>query len=165
VARRVPPKTGGTAQAAKASRAPAARKTRRKPTTAQAAKASGAPAAEPVQVIHLAPESVSLNTEVREFRSTADTIAIGDLAIRKNFADRVMILFVIANVVVLIGLGVIFALDCIQLADHLTKPADRIVDGKVIMALLGATTVQLGTVIYTITRAIFPTPGARQPAV
>jgi hypothetical protein len=30
------------------------------------------------------------------------------------------------------------------------------VDQKVIMTVLGATTVQLGTVVYTITRAIFP---------
>lgn len=100
-------------------------------------------------------EDVSLGQEVDAF-TTADRIAIGDLEIRKNFANRVMVLFAIANVGALIGLAVIFWQDCEQLRAGLTKPADRIIDGKVVMALLGATTVQLGTVIYTITRAIFP---------
>jgi len=104
----------------------------------------------------------SLNTEVREFRSTADTIAIGDLEIRRNFANRVMALFALANVGALFGLAIVFWQDCHQLAAGLIKPSDRIIDGKVIMALLGATTVQLGTVIYTITRAIFPTPAGRR---
>lgn len=109
-----------------------------------------APAPEPA-----AAPGVSLNQEVDEF-TTADRIAIGDLEIRKNFANRVMILFAVANVGALFGLAIIFWQDCAQLAAGLTKPADRIIDGRVIMALLGATTVQLGTVIYTITRAIFP---------
>ena len=101
---------------------------------------------------------ISLDQEVDEF-TTADRIAIGDLEIRRNFANRVMVLFAIANVGVLIGLSIVFWQDCAQLAAHLIKPAERIIDGKVIMALLGATTVQLGTVIYTITRAIFPSSG------
>jgi hypothetical protein len=101
---------------------------------------------------------VSLNQEVDEF-TTADRIAIGDLEIRKNFANRVMLLFAIANVGALIGLAIVFRQDCVQLAEHLVKPDERIIDGRVIMALLGATTVQLGTVIYTITRAIFPSHG------
>lgn len=99
-----------------------------------------------------------LNQEVDEF-TTADRIAIGDLEIRKNFANRVMILFAIANVGALIGLAIVFWQDGALLAAGLTKPSDRIIDGHVIMALLGATTVQLGTVIYTITRAIFPPVG------
>ncbi len=69
-----------------------------------------------------------------------------------------MILFFVANLFVLIGLGIVFWQDCVQLAAKEINPNDRIVSGQVIMALLGATTVQLGTVIYTITRAIFPGP-------
>lgn len=100
---------------------------------------------------------VRLDKEVAQFETTADAIARGDLEIRKNFARNVMTLFVISNLFVLIGLGFVFWQDGIQLAAGQIKPAERILDGKVIIALLGATTIQLGTVIYTITRAIFPT--------
>jgi hypothetical protein len=129
----------------------AARRTaggRAAPTAKAAAPAKAAPA-EPVA------ERVSLDQEVQAF-SPPDPIALGDLEIRKNFADRVMILFAIANIGALIGLAIVFWQDCVQLAGHLVKPTERIINERVIMALLGATTVQLGTVIYTITRAIFP---------
>lgn len=108
------------------------------------------------------PAPISLGHEVVQFETTADKIAIGDLQIRKNFATRVMFLFAIANVSVLIGLYVVFRQDGAQLAAHLVKPTERIIDGKVVMALLGATTIQLGTVIYTITRAIFPSVAGAQ---
>ena len=121
-----------------------------------------APPAQPLRLSDPAPVTdVSLNQEVDEF-TTADRIAIGDLEIRKNFANRVMLLFAITNLGALVGLALVFWQDCAQLAAHLTKPTDRIIDAKVIMALLGATTVQLGTVIYTITRAIFPSHGDPQ---
>ena len=100
---------------------------------------------------------VRLDKEVAQFETTADAIARGDLEIRKNFARNVMALFVISNLFVLIGLGLVFWQDVVQLAEGRIKPAERILSREVIMALLGATTIQLGTVIYTITRAIFPT--------
>jgi hypothetical protein len=130
-------------------KATAAAKTARRAEPLRTSPPAPAPAAIP---------DVSLNQEVDEF-TTADRIAIGDLEIRKNFANRVMLLFAITNLGALIGLALVFWQDCVQLAAGLTKPADRIIDGRVIMALLGATTVQLGTVIYTITRAIFPSHG------
>ena len=103
-----------------------------------------------------AEHEVSVDQEVTTFRSTADQVALGDLGIRRAFARNVMILFAVANLFVLIGLGVVFAMDCIQLADHQISPSQRVVSSEVLMTLLGATTVQLGTVVYTITRAIFP---------
>ncbi len=105
-----------------------------------------------------APTEVNLGQEVRTFQSAADRILLGDLEIRAKFARNVMILFAAANAFVLVGLGAVFWLDCAQLAAKEITPKERIIDGHVIMALLGATTVQLGTVVYTITRAIFPAP-------
>ena len=102
--------------------------------------------------------SVSLNQEVDAFTTIADKVALGDLDIRKQFARNVMALFAVANFFVLVGLGVVFWQDCAQLAAGRIKPGERIIDGQVVMAVLGATTVQLGAVIYTITRAIFPLP-------
>jgi hypothetical protein len=100
----------------------------------------------------------SLTSEVETFLSVADQIALGDHEIRRRFAFYIIGLFVGANVFVMIGLGVAFWQDCVQMAAKLIKPSDRIIDSKVAMTLLGATTVQLGTVIYTITNAIFPAP-------
>jgi hypothetical protein len=116
-------------------------------------------------------KNVSLNAEVVEITGlTVDQrialdqqgvrreIAIGDQKIRRQFAFYVILLFVGANVFVLFGLGVTYWQDCAQLSAKLIKPDERIIDSKVVMTLLGATTVQLGTVIYTITRAIFAIP-------
>lgn len=105
------------------------------------------------------PRAVDLGREIQTFESTADKIALGEHEIRKRFARDIIGLFVATNVFVMIGLGVVFWQDCVQLAAHRIAPADRIIDGKVVMTLLGAATVQLGAVIYTIARAIFPTTG------
>ncbi|MGI9168765.1 MAG: hypothetical protein ACR2FH_01125 [Caulobacteraceae bacterium] len=99
---------------------------------------------------------VHLGGEIRDFESAADRVALGDLEIRRAFARNIVWLFVAANLFVFAGLGLIFWRDCVQLADRQIGPGDRIIDGKVIMALLGATTVQLGAAVYTIARAIFP---------
>jgi len=106
---------------------------------------------------------VNLSTEVSDFAaiSVADRIALGDQDIRRQVAFYIIWLFVGANVFVMIGVGVAYWQDCVQLSEKVITPAQRIVDSRVVMAMLGATTVQLGTVIYTITRAIFPTPAAR----
>ena len=100
--------------------------------------------------------SISLSREVGAFDSVAGRVALGDLSIRQQFARTVTWLFVMTNVLVMLGLAFIVWLDNGQLAAGTIKAGDRIIDAKVIMTLLGATTVQLGTVIYTIARAIFP---------
>ena len=99
---------------------------------------------------------IGLGSEVSEFTTTADQVALGDLAIRQTFARSVVALFIGSNIFVLTGLGVVFWQDCLQLAAHQIGPAQRVIDGRVVMTLLGATTVQLGAVIFTIARAIFP---------
>jgi hypothetical protein len=47
-------------------------------------------------------------------------------------------------------------LDEFNIAWHLIAPGDRIIGGQVIMALLGATTVQVGTIAVVIARYLFP---------
>ncbi|HEY1751836.1 MAG TPA: hypothetical protein VGG29_11260 [Caulobacteraceae bacterium] len=111
-----------------------------------------------------AEREVSIDQEVATFRSAADQVALGDLSIRRDFARNVMILFGVANVFVLFALTGAFVMDCIQLWAGKIGPTQRVVSGQVVMALLGATTVQLGTVVYTITRAIFPSGSATAPS-
>lgn len=99
-----------------------------------------------------------LDSEINGFVSVADRIALRDLGIRERFAGTMLVLFVATNAFVLAALGVLFWFDHQQLAAGLVSAADRIVDTRVVIALLGATTVQLGAVIYTMSRAIFPLP-------
>ncbi len=101
---------------------------------------------------------VNLGQEIAGFASAADRVALGDLEIRKAFARNVVVMFAVANAFVLVGLGVVFWQDGLQLAARQVKPDERIINAQVIMAMIGATTVQLGAVIYTITRAVFPSP-------
>ena len=112
----------------------------------------------------LHPRVEGLDSEVEQFTSVADQIALGDQDIRRRFANRVVWLFVLSNVFVMAGLGVAFWQDDAQLRDHLIKPTEKVIDSKVVMALLGASTVQLGAVIFTIARALFPSSGADRNA-
>ncbi len=96
-----------------------------------------------------------LSDEVNSFRSTKEQVDLGNLRIRERFALHMVLLFVGSNVFVMIGIGLLFRQDCIDLTERLIKPDERVISSSVVMALLGATTVQLGTVIYTIARSIF----------
>lgn len=96
-----------------------------------------------------------VRTEELSF-TVPEQIALRDTAIREQFARTMLILFGVTNVFVLIALGLVFAYDMLELRAGLITAGDRIVDTRVVMALLGATTVQLGAVVYIMARAIFP---------
>ena len=99
--------------------------------------------------------SIGVRSEERLF-SVPEQIALRDVAIRERFASTVLWLFVATNAFVLGALGILYWQDVVQLGAGRIAPDDRIVDARVVMTLLGATTVQLGAVIYTMARAIFP---------
>ena len=71
-------------------------------------------------------------------------------------ALRVVRAFIVANSVTLAALAVLVALDEFNIAWHLIGPGERIVGSQVIMALLGATTVQVGAIAVIIARYLFP---------
>jgi hypothetical protein len=98
---------------------------------------------------------LSVSAEVKTFETTKDKVDLGNLRIRERFAFHMVLLFVGANVFVMTGLGFVFWQDCKDLSSGLIKPNERVITSSVVMALLGATTIQLGTVIYTIARSIF----------
>jgi hypothetical protein len=64
--------------------------------------------------------------------------------------------FLKANGLTLIALALLVVLDEINLNLHLIAPGDRVITEKVIMALLGATTVQVGVIAALIARYLFP---------
>jgi len=71
-------------------------------------------------------------------------------------AEYVVPIFKLANTVTLIALGFLVVLDEINIGFGLVSPSDRIVTSKVIMALLGATTVQLGSIAVIMAQYLFP---------
>ena len=88
--------------------------------------------------------------------SIADQIALQDAGLRQTMADRIVRAFTLANVVVLAAVGALVVLDEINIAAHLVSPSERIITPQVFMALLGATTVQVGTIAAIIARYLFP---------
>lgn len=101
--------------------------------------------------------SLSLEKEAdRERLSVDDQIKQGDAAARKWMAPVVVGALILGNVVILVGLGVLVRLDQANVVGKVIAPADRIVNSQVIMALLGATTVQVGAIAAIIARYLFP---------
>jgi hypothetical protein len=62
----------------------------------------------------------------------------------------------LAKGLTLAALAILVLLDEINIALHLIAPGDRIITEKVIMALLGAATVQVGAIAAIIARHLFP---------
>jgi hypothetical protein len=83
---------------------------------------------------------INLDSEVDRF-TTADRVALGDLGIRKTVAwFRRLALCERSHD------------DCCG-DDGAGRP---VIDSKVIMTMIGGTTVQLGTIVLTMTQALFP---------
>ncbi len=63
-----------------------------------------------------------------------------------------LLLFSVTNSVVLLVVVLVFGFD------QSLAPADRLVTSEVIMTLIGATAVQLGVIMVTIAKSMFPSP-------
>jgi hypothetical protein len=79
-----------------------------------------------------------------------------DQGLRDWMAKVVVPAFLKANGLTLAAVAVLVVLDEINITSHLIAPGDRIITEKVIMALLGATTVQVGAIAALIARYLFP---------
>jgi hypothetical protein len=105
-----------------------------------------------------APVEVSLNQEVErtglQRGLSPAQVRLRDADLRDWMARVIIPAFVAANKWTLFALGGLVLLDEINLACHLT--GDRIITEKVIMALLGATTVQIGVIAVVMARHLFP---------
>jgi hypothetical protein len=88
--------------------------------------------------------------------TVAEQIALGDADLRQWMARRVGWTFVGLSIVTLAVLIWLVRLDQSKIGSHLISPADRIITSRVIMALLGATTVQLGTIAVIMAPYLFP---------
>jgi len=89
--------------------------------------------------------------------SVADQVKLGELEMRQEAAKKIIDLFKVANIFVLIFLVALVIADwfIIYNFEQIDLSA-RLVDKQVIMALLGATTIQLGAIMVSISRFLFP---------
>lgn len=102
-------------------------------------------------------EPLSLDREAeREGLSVDDQIKKQDADLREWMANRVVPSFLWANGLTLGALAILVVLDEVNIGLRLIAPGDRIITGQVFMALLGATTVQVGAIAVIITRYLFP---------
>ena len=92
----------------------------------------------------------------REGVSVADQVTLRDQGLREQMVDRILPAFLWANGLTLGAIAVLWLVDQFEIAFRLIAPGDRIITSQVIMALLAATTVQVGAIAAIIARYLFP---------
>jgi hypothetical protein len=76
--------------------------------------------------------------------------------LRRRVAYWIIGTFIGTNLVTVIALGILAWLDQSNIQAKLMMPGDRIITSQTFMALLGATTVQVGAIMVIIARYLFP---------
>jgi len=79
-----------------------------------------------------------------------------DANLRRRMAHWIIGAFIVANIATVIALSILAWLDQGNIQSKLITPGDRIITSQVFMALLGATTVQVGAIMVIIARYLFP---------
>jgi len=90
-----------------------------------------------------------------ELRPIGDLINWHNAKVRWDISKDVMRLFRVSNLFVLMGVGLIFLIDTILILSGYTHASDRLIDSKVIMTLIGATAVQLGSIAILMARSLY----------
>jgi hypothetical protein len=85
-----------------------------------------------------------------------EEIALSEAALRQDVAATIVRTFIKVNGVVLAIVAVTFASDCALLFLGKIAPADRIVSTNLLIALISATTVQLGSIALSMGKYVFP---------
>jgi hypothetical protein len=107
-------------------------------------------------------EVVRLDREADRVGLTVpDQIALQDADLRRWMARRIIWVFIAANIVTLLAMAGLVWLDQGNVASHSIAPSDRIITSQVFMALLGATTVQVGSIAFIIAQYLFPSRRSR----
>jgi len=85
-----------------------------------------------------------------------DAIALGEHEMRRDVAAHILRIFRISNLVVLGAVAVVLVSDWALIALGLQKPTERVIDAGVVKTLIGATTVQVGIIMISISAYLFP---------
>ena len=79
--------------------------------------------------------------------------------LRELLIKRMIWLFSIANLFVFVALSICYYFDIRMMYEDKMVAEERLISGQVIMTIVGATTVQLGTLIITAAGYLFPKKG------
>ncbi|MBT9096895.1 hypothetical protein KFZ76_04105 [Methylovulum psychrotolerans] len=85
----------------------------------------------------------------------ANSIKAND-ALRKMMTEEILPLFKTINKYVLLIVGIAMAIDFCLVFTGLANADQRLINSNVIMTLIGAATVQLGSIMFTISAYLFP---------
>ncbi len=102
--------------------------------------------------------TVGLSLAEAEFHPVADRIALSDARVRANISYAIIAAFLVVNLATLLGLYLIYNSDAAELRTKLVAPDQRVINTRVVIALLGATTVQLGSMAVIMAKYLFPLP-------
>jgi hypothetical protein len=109
------------------------------------------------EVVRLADEEKDIPADLTRIIAEGELeIHRGDLAIRQAAADRLLMIFAITNIAVLGFLFLVFAADVVLVATGSEPATARIIDRGVVKTLIGATVVQVGTLMVAMARYLFP---------
>lgn len=96
---------------------------------------------------------------VEEFESkltVRDRLDLAELNLRSEIAQKIIAEFIRANYAIISFLLAIFAVESLFLFFGRLEPGNRIIGSNVIMALIGATTVQFGAIALLVSQWLFP---------
>ncbi|MGH8476524.1 MAG: hypothetical protein ACRERS_08330 [Methylococcales bacterium] len=85
----------------------------------------------------------------------ADSIRAND-SLRRMMTEEVLPLFKVINRYVLLFVGLAMMIDTVLIATGSIQADQRLINTEVIMALIGAATVQVGSIVFTISAYLFP---------
>ena len=92
----------------------------------------------------------------REGYTVGEEIALTDAKVRRTVSYVIVGAFVFANLVTLAGVAIIVREDNANIVAHAMAAQDRVITPGVVMALVGATTIQLGALAVTMGRYLYP---------
>lgn len=75
---------------------------------------------------------------------------------RKRLLDTILPIFIGTNVVVLVAVAVAWGFDIAGIKDESISPDQRLITENVMLALIAATTAQVGAIVASIALALFP---------
>lgn len=111
----------------------------------------------PREVVRLADEERDIPADLTRIIAEGELeIHRGDLVIRQAAADRLLRIFAITNITVLVFLILVFIADVGLVATDHAPATARIIDRGVVKTLIGATVVQVGTLMLAMARYLFP---------
>ncbi len=107
----------------------------------------------------------SLDREAdRASLSVQEQIDLKNADNRKRISEQITTAFIKANFVVLCLLGVFISIDTVLIVNGVIAPPDRVITSDVVMAVIGATTVQLGALVLLMGKYVFPSGRSDPPS-